>query len=293
MLELALRSMSDDHGGAERQDQVRKMAFQGNCAIFGIAAKAQLGLTILSPNADDPAWIDIAQIGGLIGFRRLRPDARWVLFQQAAYNDDGTPMQNPAQPIIRDPQRPDSWVMREFCSTPTPELNILETPTGRQYELTGGTVGNTGALTCIYGRHNRAFGSIYRDAHNRRGELVVNLVTPAEQVHTDVLVHEQFASKIDMQCELYSRLADMPVHDCPQRERGKLPFDLTPRTLGPGLAALATPTIRDYPALVRRVMDELDLDASAYRAYRLTMPYPPIPTMLLFAFDLPERPASS
>ena len=48
-------------------------------------AKLRINTVLIAPNVDDPDVVDGASITGWIGFCRLRPDASWLMFRQAAF----------------------------------------------------------------------------------------------------------------------------------------------------------------------------------------------------------------
>ncbi len=86
MLELVI----DSAGASRPMELSRKLAFKGNSGVWGIQARARVTAHFMAPNVDDPSMLDLAMLAGLARVRRLRPVARWPVFQVREYNDDGS-----------------------------------------------------------------------------------------------------------------------------------------------------------------------------------------------------------
>src|SRR5262245_24706325 len=112
--------------------------------VWGVQVRVRL-LTVvvgLTPGRDDAT--DAVQLGGLIGFRRLRPTARWRIARAQAYDDKGgllTPGMEPFSPqngVLHAP-----LLVPEFCSPNMPPIEAVSGPDGVELMLPGGPVGNT------------------------------------------------------------------------------------------------------------------------------------------------------
>ena len=130
--------------GGERLAISRKLAFRGNSGIWGVQAKARMHTTILAPNRNQPGMMDCGQVGGWIDFRRIRGDARWVLFRRRIQVDPNAP--GPVtEPIERypEPTGPE-LMMKDFCSAGVPEIHTVSEGIVQLDELGASTVGNSG-----------------------------------------------------------------------------------------------------------------------------------------------------
>ncbi|MHC5008334.1 MAG: hypothetical protein ACYTGF_13355 [Planctomycetota bacterium] len=275
----------------ERDEQNRKLAFRGNSAAWGVRAKVQLMLNVLAPHPGDPDMADLVQVGGLADMRRLRRDARWLLFRRERWSDDDPrPARDHAEAL--DPDFPaDRGVplLGAFCSKPIPEIRVISGEGSEQYELPPGPVGNTAAFTCRYGQIARKVGPAYAQSEGELAELGCNLMTPVEHVLFDLLVHRDFDWAMNPRLVLYSRLDGGPMQRASRRTRNLLPVTEPVHDLGWGVDGLATPLLRDHVKLARYVLDRLSWRGEDLRAYRFTMSYPPIPTTAMFLADLPVR----
>ncbi|MHC4080268.1 MAG: hypothetical protein ACYS15_06480 [Planctomycetota bacterium] len=290
-LEIMVNGMLPSAVKSERDEQNRKLAFQGNSATWGVRAKVQLVLNVLAPNPDDPDMADLVQVGGLAGFRRLRRDARWLLFRRERWSDDDP---HPARDVAEalDPDFPvDKGVplLGAFCSRPIPEIRVIPCEGEDQYELPPGPVGNTAAFTCLYGQISRMVGPTYGDHEGELAELGANLITPVEHVLFDLLVHRDLEWAMNPQFVMYSRLDGGGMQSAARRSRNVLPVAETVHDLGWGVDGLATPLVKDHLKLARYVLQRLNWRGEDLRAFRFTMSYPPIPAAAMFLAPLPVR----
>ena len=289
-LELMLADLASRPTRTEHLLHNRKLAFQGNSGTFGIRAKAQIGVSLLAPS-QTPGQVDLVQCGGVLGLRRLRQDARWLLFRRASFTDDGS-KKEPAGGEALDPDFAGGMpLIGSYCSTPLPRLNIVETSEEVQYELPPGPVGNQAAINIVYGVHMRATGTAYRDEHDEYAELFCTASTPAELLQFDLVVHEDLDWAMNPEPMIYSRINSGAIHAMSGRQRTMLPFTETVQELGRGLMNMASPHVAWQTSLLQEVFERAGWDPDRFFGFRLTVPYPPIPSMAMLRARLPERPA--
>lgn len=286
-LEMMLAEMSPAAQRADQLVQNRKLAFKGNSGTLGVQAKVQLGGAIVAPNADDPTRADLVQVGGLFGFRRLRSSARWLLFRRMRWEDDGRPSAAPVdEPLTGGPNG--LPLLPEFCSQPAPDIRVIAGPDETQYELPAGPVGNAAALTCVYGSVLRQTGTLRRDEHDQWMELGCSLVTPAEMLVFDLLVHESMSWALEPELAVYTRIQSSTAHESSSRDRNRMVISEQVSQLGRGIAALVTPHMPRHVELLQTVFDRVGWNAQEFHALRVQMEFPPIPATLLLRSQLPE-----
>ncbi|MCA9310754.1 MAG: hypothetical protein KDA21_06080, partial [Phycisphaerales bacterium] len=190
-LQLVLSSNAPHKVPQEQLHATRKMAYQGNSAIWGIQARVRFASFFLAPNRDHPSLLDTASLGGLVDVRRLRADVGTPLFMRFSYNDDGTIRTGPEpEPIEPGNGQPNPMLlMREFCSTPIPDFRALRDGSYTRFQLAPGPIGNRGRHTWVYGECTRAFASRFRDENNTVGEHVAPVQIAAEWLLADLQVH--------------------------------------------------------------------------------------------------------
>lgn len=288
-LELMLADLASRPTRAEHLLQNRKLAFQGNSGTFGIRAKVQMGISILAPSAE-AGLVDLLQCGGVLGLRRLRQDARWLLFRRASFTDDGS-KKGPAGGEALDPDFADGMpLIGNFCSAPLPRLEVIETDEEFQYELPSGPVGNQAAVNIVYGVIMRATGTAYRDEHDEAAELFCTASTPAELLQFDLMVHEDLPWAMNPEPMIYSRIDAGAMHAMSGRRRNILPFTEQVQELGRGVSNMASPHVAWQTSLLQEIFDRAGWNPDRFHGFRLTIPFPPVPSMAMLRAKLPERP---
>ena len=292
-LEVMLTHLSRGTQRSQGLLDQRKLAYQGNCGVLGVQARVQIGMSIMAPNATNPDGVDAVRVGGLVDYRRLRSNVRWLLFRSATIHDDGTTVgEARIEPLDRDANTATNVpVIREFCSTPMPRLDAVVGGAETYYELVEGPVGNTGALTCIYGSHTRMIGGRYREEKNEHAEMALNIITPVEMLVFDLFIHEQLSDLMPPELAVYSRADGRPLHLRASREHSLLPIEVGAQDLGWGMSVGSTPHWGEYAKLGSWVFDRLGWDDRAFRLFRAAIPYPPTPSFAVFMSRLPERPS--
>ncbi len=291
-LDMMIAELSHEDTKADQLAQSRKLAFRGLSGILGVQTRLRVTCYVLALNSKDPSMVDLVEVSGLVGFRRLRTDARWLLFRRQRWTDDEAEGADlPEVPLVPHGGAADELpLLADFCSSPIPQVDVVRQGKEIHYELPPGPVGRTAALSLLYGVVARSAGPAHRDEHNRYCELGCSLTTPTETLLFDVLVHEKLSWALRAEVLLYSRMDGDTVPLTIKRERNRLPFTETVQDLGRGLATMITPLMPDYTDLMRAVFERVGWPADEFRGLRFTIQYPPIPAIAVFRSELPERP---
>lgn len=282
-LELALDSM----GGVGRPlEASRKLAFRGNSGIWGIQAGVRTTTHLLSPNPDNPDFLDLAMIGGLTRVRRLRPVDRWPVFQLRSYNDDGSAEQ-PRHRLALESQHADApgdpWLMRSFCDGALPEIHLRQAGETTIYEIGEGPVGRTGEFSCFFGFADIGSVPRYRDAANSVGEFISSVSLPVEALQFDLLIDEQLLEAMTPSMQIIGTIGGA------MDSVGSTPLPLPERFRDLGLGAmLDTPLVDRYAEAVDHMFRRLGRDPRRFRCLRLFIEYPPLSSRILVRYQLPE-----
>jgi hypothetical protein len=288
-LEIMLGGVSE-RLSPKRIEFFRKLAFQGNSAIWGVQAKTQVSLHFIAPNPTDPDKLDVGIVCGLIDFRRLRPDALWAVASRFHLIDDGTldafKKVVPIDPALGPRDTP---LLRQFCSQPLAELREVPAGPGIRYEFTEGPVGITAAATCILGWLDRGDVSRYRSETDNYGEHIVNLNTPVETLVHDVYIHRSLGFAIPPEVHVYSQMPGGPVYPRDGRKKGVMALPEETIDLGspPDCTIAALPRCTQMVEFAAR---NLGWALSDFHGFRYRLKYPPLPALALFRYRLPERP---
>jgi hypothetical protein len=283
-LELMLDSLGLE-GEDDALETSRSMAFRGNSGVWGIQARTRLRTDFVAPNADRPDLLDIVQVSALIDLRRFRPDAAWPLFHRAQYNDDGSPRESRMEPL--DLQSAETMLWNEFCSEQRPEIRVVPTPLGTRYELVGQTIGNRGLTTCVQGGVMRQFAPRYRDDLNTRGDFSAQINAPTQHLLYDLIVHRDLADEIQPEALVLQAASADPGQ---YATAARIPCTERMRRLESVPPRLSTPLFKRYAELAARVYERLGWKAEDFRALRYEMKCPPLHSVVLLHYELPEAP---
>ena len=289
-LEMLVQGLAHERLEPETLEAARRLAFQGNSAIWGVQARVQLSATVLYPSATKPGWVDTLDIGGLLDFRRIRPEVRWQLFGRQSYDlEEGTSRPSESYPIVPPPGGPEGApLLPSFCSTPLPHVEVEPSPDQIRYVLPGGPIGNTAQLTCMYATSTREIGPATVDADDGWSEIGTNLITPVEQLQLDVLVHEDLELPPFPEVRLLGRMDGHSPFAEHERAGRTLPFGERVVDLGRGLTGLASAQVPGCTEIVAYALEQIGWSSDKLRGWRFAMPFPPIPAIAAIALPLPR-----
>lgn len=277
-LELVLDAMPAS--ASKRLALSRKLAFRGNSGIWGVQARARLNLSVLAPNADDPDWVDCALVGGWLDFRRLRSDARWVLFRRSAYRTgDEPPKEEPLLDIHDATMR-----LPDFCAGTIPPVRTYDERGKTLYEIGEGPVGNSGAFDFCFGSLTRRLGQRFATQKDQTGDMNAMISAPVEVLVFDLLVHRDLPFATRPRARVFGSLGGMPT------ERDLIPLEIPLHQLG-SPPVLATPIWSKYASLVQFVLDRCGWNPADFVGIRCQIEYPPFPSSVVLSFPLPHRDA--
>mgnify|MGYP001129106597 CR=1 FL=1 len=288
-LELLVQGDACDRVDPEAHEQARRQAFQGNSAIWGVQARVQHSVQILAPNADLPDQVDVCTLGGLHGFRRMRAETTWLLFSSEQYEVGDGARHVPRGEPLRGGEGPQALLLPDHCSEPTPKLEVSERDRSRRVELPPGPIGNLGQMTVCFGVVDRQAGDRVADRADdprERAEVGVNLLTPCELLQLDVLLHDDLRWNLQPRIELFGRIEGRANLADREREGRRIPFGEPLIQLGRGAACTASAAVPRNVELIEQALNGFGWDASRFRAWRFTLPFPPIPATASFVIPL-------
>lgn len=274
-------------GKQQRDEQHRKMLFQGASYVWGAQARTLLKIGIVGPGKRD-GLLDIATLSGLFDFRRLRPSVPWVMVTRHLNNDDGTRMDSAVFEAL-DPAHEGvdrAPLVGEFCSTPLPELRAYTERNRTSFELVDGPIGKTGELTCVCGTIQRNLTAVQTPG-NLWGEHTARIETPTELLILDMFFHESFNFAIPPEAVLYSEVGDSATALGASRDRRRLPLNEPLQDLGTDPLPIATPEVNVHGRIVRSMFDRMGWHPKDFHAFRMRIAYPAYPTALMLRYKLP------
>jgi hypothetical protein len=263
-----------DHRAAE----FRKTAFQANSAIWGIAAHARVVLAFLTPGVDDGT--DVTLVGGFLGLRRNRRELSWPIARRRVLGQQGRTRESIAVPL--DPALPIDAppILADYSSIAADRLLPISTEHGYWYELPEGDIGSAGAVDCIFGERIRGAGPVRRPGTVQPAEVLVRLDMPVEHLLVDVFVDRSLQLDAPPSAALYGLLGGGSGENAVDRDRQRMALAERPEEIGNEPRHWSTPVFPRHWELVHDCMRWLDRRPSSFRAFRLHVRWPAIPTAL-------------
>ena len=285
-LELVVDGMGG--GRSNRLELSRKLAFRGNSGLWGIQAKTRLHTVFIAPNADDPDRLDIANIRAFVGFRRLRPEVRWPIFQIRSWGDAGEPLTAERWKSLDDNEG--LPLMERFSTVEPSQIEEVRVGRGLNYVLAPGPIGNSGSIDCFQGDYERSAVGKYRTEADETGEFGATISAPTETLIFDLIVHESLDFVLKPSVRAVGGIFA-------ERQEEQSAFDLLPIPIPDTIEMLpgqppvvATPRVPRYSEIVGAVEERMKWDLSTFRACRLELNYPPLGSTVLLRFQLPSAP---
>jgi hypothetical protein len=296
----AFDSMVSTLGGkssAQVDLQHKRAAYKANSHIWGVRAKTQLSCLVLRLNPSDPEMVDMLGIRGLIGLRRLRPNAVWEISRARQSETDGRVLARHDQKrvIPIDPpganDTPGFSLLQRFCSQPLPRFRSVRGQAGfMNVELEATDIGNKAAVTCLFGDIYPAFFARYCEPDDPDPVFAAHTMvrTPCEQLVHDVMITPGLYSKPSEPLVLSDLRAVDPALS--GRQRDLLPMPESVVYLGKGPEVLFSPDVPRYTEMAQYALDRAGWDARQFDVYRCRVEFPVMPSSVMVRFDMPRRP---
>lgn len=282
MLVEARRELASEHADLKW----REKAFLGNSFIFGAQAKTQLSIGILNASTERPGWFDLAQVRGLIGLTRVRPNLHWLVGQSVVHDPD-LESNVPTRVPLNERAAADMDgvpVMPEFCSEPQPRLR--RRPLGNDLindELLPAPVGFTGQQTIVTGEVIRALSPIHATSPDKRALFGAVVRTPSEVFVFDHFVHRELFPDVTRELCVFSELNSPVAHE----EEDRLPVSESIEYRGRGISVARTPDVTGYPDMLASIFRRLDWNPDDFDLYRVRMTHPPMPASVVIRHPFP------
>lgn len=273
----------------ETETKWREKAFLGNSFIWGVQAKTQFSVSILNHCESRPGWIDIAQVRGLVGLRRVRPNVHWLVNQSVVLDDrDAVQEQLRRTPLDAEAAKAMGGVpvVPAFCSSPLPRLRRRTAERGMiNDELLPGPVGARGQQDIVTGEVFREVGPAHATHPDKRAHFGAVSRTPSEVFLMDHFVHRDLFPMVKRELCVFGEL-NSPVT---MEDDDLLPVSETIESRGRGLGAARTPEVPRYLEMLRWIFDRLEWEAGDFDLYRVRLPYPPVPSSVMIRHPFPNK----
>jgi hypothetical protein len=275
---------------ARREFEIRRKqsAFRAMSQLRCVEADALMATVFLHPSSDGEN-LDVVWLIGLKGVRRLRPGA--VVKLASRKIDPSNPARKPCTLEGRHVEDYAGLLLSEFCSSPTPALNIHRTDTVVHYSLAGDAFGPGSAVDLSYAEVNRAEINRYaRPGPTRRAYVFAEASVPASVLQFDAIVHEDVYPGDPPGVRFYDTSFEgiASVNDR-SRDIDRLDVHETVENMGTGLARFRSADIPRYSEMLARVCRELRWDERRLRGYRCRVEFPVYGSQVTMDFAIPHR----
>ncbi len=280
-LELVLDGMRTD-GNLENS---RRLAYRGLSGVVGIQATARFTVHIIGPAIEGTDRADVALVVGLAGLRRLRPGTALPVFRTSGSSITGLnhePLMHATNDGLGD------FLLRDFSSFPHATVRTVEQDGRISVELSDGPLGRVGEANVFFGSVLRRGYSTRRTAGDDTAAFVTSINLPVENFVSDLYVHESLANLESLRTSIHSTLAQPLTGDEALHARSLLPIDLKTQVIADPALAPALNFVPRHYELVSKSFEALGWKREEFRLIRVVLQYPPVPSALFEAWDLPE-----
>ncbi len=291
-LELALDAMRADRN----LENSRRLAFRGLSGMVGMHAHARFAIQVVSPRGSSSEFADVAVVAGLARLRHLRPAVALPVFRSIASN----PSRNQVvEPLCRTGSSTgattsNDFLMRSFSSHPFAKVETIERDGRLSVEVTGGSIGKIGESTLCFGSVGRGYFPLMQlvDAEgqiDRVASFVSSISLPVEHFANEVYLHRSILARDSLRASIHSTLGQPLSFDETQHAKTALPIDLKTEVFEAGSLPPALDCIPRHTELLAAAFGAMDAAPEDYMLVRIAMQYPPVPSALWVAWDLPPR----
>lgn len=264
----------------------KQLAFKGIANLMGVHADTQLNTVIYYPDASGQKC-DIVLIEGLTNLHRLRPSARVPVASHVPRPHAPQPLECVMGNTDPDDPRPGNPLLKEFCSRPYPELEVVKNGDMVTYVLAGNEIGVKSAVDVFAANMVRSGRPLYRSAEEpptrRHWSVGVNL--PTKTLVMNALLHEDVWPG-DPELLLYDvHIPGMSIPGDPTRDVDRLDMMESIQPLGKGAARFRLNEVGRNVEMVQYVCDRLGWDSGRLRGYRVRVQYPLMHVAYCVAFQ--------
>lgn len=288
-LRAMMASLAPSGSSEASHEEFRRTAFQANSALWGVTARVKSSLSIILAS-DTPGMADNALIHGIEDLRRIRRDVRWPLLRRGTFGADGEPIEVPSIPLDAEGATVSrSFPLLAFSSPIVSHLDESRYSRGVMFSLPPGPVGAEGSTTAYFGDVVRAIGSIYADKDDDFAEASTRVDIPTEWFLKDVLIEKSLPFTGLPMLTHYSCLTGGDGRPGPERDAEQLACSEAVTDIGDDDRGWVNPQSSRHHEVMSWAIHTLNRSPSDFRAYRLLVRYPLIPSMYVLRMQLPPK----
>lgn len=275
---------------ARREFELRRKqtAFRAISQLKGAQADVYAECAIFYPSADNE-HIDVVWIKAIVGLHRLRPGVP-VKFTSHRQIEGQT--QRKTYTLTGDPvDSLSSATLKNYCSTPTPTLNVHPAGELMHYMLKDDAFGVSSSVDLVTCEVNRAEIPRYiPDERNRKAWASSDINIPSKRMQFDVLVHKDLYNRSFPELRIYDTTINgqADIND-PARDMDQLDLMESIENLGAGLNRFGSSSVPKYRTMLEEVCSTLGFEGTTLRGYRCTADYPIHGSQTAMIFSTQDR----
>lgn len=275
---------------ARRDFELRRKqaAFRAMSQLKGAQADVYAEAAIFYPSADNE-HIDVVWIKAVIGLHRLRPGVRVKFTSHRRIEESGG-----RKTYTLSGERVEgiaSATLSQYCSSPTPELDVHHAGELMHYLLKEDSFGASTSVDLVTCEVNRAEIPRYiPDARKRKAWASSDINIPSRRMHFDVFVHQDLYNRSAPELKIYDTAINgqADIND-PARDMDQLDLLESIESLGTGLSRFGSSHVPRYRKMLEEVCTALNFDAGLLRGYRCIADYPIYGSQTAMVFSTQDR----
>ena len=268
----------------------KQAMFKAAANLKGVYADIHMSAFLIHPGAT-PDRYDYVLLAGLLGLRRLRPEATAHIS-----NEHLTESEEPRSRLTIDGDTVEGMhglLLDRFCSTPTPQIVVKRLGRGVDYVLADNGVGPNSAQDLVFAEAARGLYNRYQmpDMPRLRG-AGVDVEQPVRTLILDLMLHEDVWPQAGPILSIYDTVVRGSA-DPNDRARDSDKLDLLESLdfLGWNIAKFGAEEIPRYREMLDYVCRKMGWNGERFRNYRCRIQYPFYGCQVSICFEPPPRPA--
>lgn len=267
----------------------RRAAFRASSYLLGASAEMLYDATFVKAAAGDNQLLDMATIRGYRGLTRMRGDVAWPIARHITSVEPDGQVEHVGHPLAPAEVEQGVPVLKRFSSPGLPPLTRLDAPEGfARFALEPRVLGKSGALDVFIGERYFSVTRAVASAREPNHAIAVLVRTPCQVAVIEQFVHRASVGSFQMSTSALSLIFGEPTLAEIQASRGlRVPLFEEVEHLGPADRAAPLRSLPNYREMTAFGAAGMGCDLADMDLYRLTLRYPPEPTMIIMMAPFP------
>jgi len=270
----------------------KQAVYRGMAQLKGVLADVGVTTAIVHPSKDGET-LDGVWILGSLGLRRIRPGPPIHFFSgHSKSSEQSKPkLTLDGQPALE----LDGLMLSDYCSKPTPKVNLHRKGDAMHYMLAGVASGPASAVDVFFGEMTPGCMRRYNSPESPKlcGPSS-SVTTPVATLIFDLIVHEDVYPGLEPSLRVYDTamggLVDINDH---ARDIDRLNVAESIEFLGWDVSTFRASEIPRYTKLLAHSCERMGWDGRKFRGYRCRAQYPVYSSQMSMVFEPPTRPGSA